>query len=1095
MASSFDCPQLVRYRSLMMAAATTAETSEKKSATWLKPRSLENEFNKIWLGPPTLRNCDSVKYDVIRCTNGTGIVPRARGSRPTHSGHARNQTGRRADAEDANRTMGRHISRPAVRSITLSCPCSPSHTHSEPNHRKKKKLRCHLLGNVTVQLACPRFALRNYPAGRVSTLPGITRVFETVIPCDGREKKTVECWNVELAPKWLSFRWRSSWLSRVSQVGDLHAVCRRRMTDDCLRGAELNRRSISSLLSEFICNGQPRGCDKPSARQELFSPCMKYKNRSLPSPLLFRPRSCVINTFLVRGGGGGSCEFRLVEGCTNHQPLCGREIACPYFTMLVQAVSQGIYYVHGNNFPQSYEGKGRTSHYKRPMLGSFFNARVDSWESQSLVCSEGDGETGGGRKDTRIGKFREFNALVARLHSTVYTRDSHVCSLAVNPHSSQCYNTPGSMALTIGFLCKSTTGSESSRACLMNCGPIEKATSAVTCRVVSSACRCVPTSQSGTIRVFAVGCPVRPRGRHAAPIRYVYLSSLPASISKTAVVRPVHSLPREGAVLRDRRPSAPAVPPRSQSPPSSRSCEASFAKKRNQPIACSSGKSHACKEKLPYDACISSAFSTAEWEDARKKKLFNMLIFTNAVMLSLWCNGRPWFAPTHQQVSRILVLRFRLPFVTPLVHTVFDTSWRRLAQSSPSTVTAGNQCAVDIGISVHETAESSVHVTELANFSATVERSPQSVKSGTDLLGNLRPTSRSEGTIRATLTRTPSASSLLRALRAINLPPYLRTFLLPFKGATVAEWLACSPPTKAIRVQSPAGSHRIFACGASCWTMPLVGGINLLLPPLFHSGAAPYSPQTPSSALKTSMLRADQISSLTHAAKETAWASFKNMTKEKLEVAHEWTIHRRRRNRVDVSTDASETCSAHSVRRAPSANLRIYPRTPGARPVTVCWNPHDVEGSFPKYQAAGRVDRTDPPPFCGLARPAQGAIRNERNGKERRGKRRADLNCPLQSPHENSFPIAITPLAATEDTSEKTRRPAGSSGTIPSCENAEAAPSGNRNPVGLGGSRVAYPLHHRGPTCGWGSRNKRPIHLSILQVLRIEINAVERFQS
>ncbi|KAJ8883299.1 hypothetical protein PR048_015142 [Dryococelus australis] len=31
--------------------------------------------------------------------------------------------------------------------------------------------------------------------------------------------------------------------------------------------------------------------------------------------------------------------------------------------------------------------------------------------------------------------------------------------------------------------------------------------------------------------------------------------------------------------------------------------------------------------------------------------------------------------------------------------------------------------------------------------------------------------------------------------------------------ATVTEWLACSPPTKAIQVQSPGGSLRIFACG------------------------------------------------------------------------------------------------------------------------------------------------------------------------------------------------------------------------------------------------------------------------------------------
>ncbi|KAJ8867884.1 hypothetical protein PR048_031689 [Dryococelus australis] len=39
-----------------------------------------------------------------------------------------------------------------------------------------------------------------------------------------------------------------------------------------------------------------------------------------------------------------------------------------------------------------------------------------------------------------IGKFREFNDLLARLHSPVYTGDSHICSLAADPHSShRCY--------------------------------------------------------------------------------------------------------------------------------------------------------------------------------------------------------------------------------------------------------------------------------------------------------------------------------------------------------------------------------------------------------------------------------------------------------------------------------------------------------------------------------------------------------------------------------------------------------------------------------------------------------------------------------
>ncbi|KAJ8869232.1 hypothetical protein PR048_030804 [Dryococelus australis] len=67
--------------------------------------------------------------------------------------------------------------------------------------------------------------------------------------------------------------------------------------------------------------------------------------------------------------------------------------------------------------------------------------------------------------------------------------------------------------------------------------------------------------------------------------------------------------------------------------------------------------------------------------------------------------------------------------------------------------------------------------------------------------------------------------------------------------------LACSPPTKAIRVQSPAGSLHIFACGnrtGRCrWSAGFLG--DLLFPLPFHFGHAPYSPQSPSSAFKTSM--------------------------------------------------------------------------------------------------------------------------------------------------------------------------------------------------------------------------------------------------
>ncbi|KAJ8887565.1 hypothetical protein PR048_013781 [Dryococelus australis] len=70
-------------------------------------------------------------------------------------------------------------------------------------------------------------------------------------------------------------------------------------------------------------------------------------------------------------------------------------------------------------------------------------------------------------------------------------------------------------------------------------------------------------------------------------------------------------------------------------------------------------------------------------------------------------------------------------------------------------------------------------------------------------------------------------------------------------------------PTKANRVQ-PRPGHRIFASGnlvGRCRSSPGFLG-DLPFPPLLHSGAAPYSLQSLSSALKTSLLRAAQISSL-----------------------------------------------------------------------------------------------------------------------------------------------------------------------------------------------------------------------------------------
>ncbi|KAJ8893884.1 hypothetical protein PR048_006485 [Dryococelus australis] len=77
-------------------------------------------------------------------------------------------------------------------------------------------------------------------------------------------------------------------------------------------------------------------------------------------------------------------------------------------------------------------------------------------------------------------------------------------------------------------------------------------------------------------------------------------------------------------------------------------------------------------------------------------------------------------------------------------------------------------------------------------------------------------------------------------------------------GATVAELLDHSPPTKAIQVQSPAGSPDL-CMWESCRT--LVGGFSRGYPvsPPLHSGAASYSPPSLSSALETLLLRATLI--------------------------------------------------------------------------------------------------------------------------------------------------------------------------------------------------------------------------------------------
>ncbi|KAJ8890897.1 hypothetical protein PR048_010406 [Dryococelus australis] len=65
----------------------------------------------------------------------------------------------------------------------------------------------------------------------------------------------------------------------------------------------------------------------------------------------------------------------------------------------------------------------------------------------------------------RIGKFREFNYLLARLLNPLHTGASAVCSLAVAPHLTV-------MGFAKVFPCKSTIDSEAGRTGLINCDPI-----------------------------------------------------------------------------------------------------------------------------------------------------------------------------------------------------------------------------------------------------------------------------------------------------------------------------------------------------------------------------------------------------------------------------------------------------------------------------------------------------------------------------------------------------------------------------------------------------------------------------------------------
>ncbi|KAJ8894977.1 hypothetical protein PR048_000285 [Dryococelus australis] len=118
----------------------------------------------------------------------------------------------------------------------------------------------------------------------------------------------------------------------------------------------------------------------------------------------------------------------------------------------------------------------------------------------------------------------------------------------------------------------------------------------------------------------------------------------------------------------------------------------------------------------------------------------------------------------------------------------------------------------------------------------------------------------------------PFSPSLIPAPLHTHLAsPSLAFKALVLRGSAVAERLACPRPTKANQAQFLVGSLPDFRMWESCRTMPLVGGFSRgsLVSPALSFRPAPYSPQTTSSALKTSLLRATQIYSLTHSNNRT----------------------------------------------------------------------------------------------------------------------------------------------------------------------------------------------------------------------------------
>ncbi|KAJ8875153.1 hypothetical protein PR048_023046 [Dryococelus australis] len=168
----------------------------------------------------------------------------------------------------------------------------------------------------------------------------------------------------------------------------------------------------------------------------------------------------------------------------------------------------------------------------------------------------------------------------------------------------------------------------------------------------------------------------------------------------------------------------------------------------------------------------------------------------------------------------------------PLVHMVFDPSRRTLAQSSPYNVTPDNQCAANIGIFVHTTLQWAKRRTKRVEdnaFRACRHQRPKDL---------------------------PTKRKVLTVIRVNFFNVY---------GATLVERSDCSPPTKANRVQSPAGSLLISASGnraGRCrWSAVFLGSSlfphAVFIPALLHPHLA-----SPSSAFKTPLLRAAQIFSM-----------------------------------------------------------------------------------------------------------------------------------------------------------------------------------------------------------------------------------------